>query len=137
LITGINWYADMFTPSPEGIVRITGELAGGHEIVVDEYDPVRGLVGFTNSWNDRWGLQGRFYLAGEDYATLLDRDGDVTVLLPPAPAPVPPTPGPAPSGVDAALAQVMRAGGWVSARHWGANARVAAAARTWLISKGL
>jgi hypothetical protein len=56
LITGVDWYADMFNPSSEGLLSVSGQYAGGHEIVVDEYDPVRGWVGFTNSWGAGWGV---------------------------------------------------------------------------------
>lgn len=132
LITGISWYADMFTPDREGIVHPGGALAGGHEIVVDEYDAVRARVGFTNSWGPGWGQAGRFYLDVEQYAKLLDDQGDVTVLLPVA-APVPP-PGPVPDDVhaDRALADALRLNGWVGARHVGENHRVAVAAQQWL-----
>jgi len=136
LITGIPWYNSMFTPSSEGLLKVFGALAGGHEIVVDEYDAVRGWVGFTNSWGSGWGLAGRFYLAAEDWGTLLAQQGDVTAFVPataPAPAPVPPDP--APDGADAAFAAVLRP--WVARRHIGGNARAAAAARVWLAEEGL
>jgi hypothetical protein len=136
LITGISWYDDMFHPTREGVVRPTGSLAGGHEIVVDEHDPARGLVGFSNSWGAGWGVGGRFYLSTEDYGRLLDDAGDVTVLLPVTP----PAPPPAPVPVDIAdrtLATALRAEGWVGAHHVGANRRAAQAAGRWLLAKGL
>jgi hypothetical protein len=131
LITGISWYDDMFNPDSEGIVRPGGGLAGGHEVVVDEHDPDRGLVGFSNSWGAGWGLAGRFYMSTTDYGRLLDDAGDVTVLLPLAPAPDPADPA------DRALATALRTDGWVSARHVGANRRAARAAQVWLNTKGL
>lgn len=113
LITGVNWYNNMFDPTPQGLVHPTGGLAGGHEIVVDEYDGARGLVGFTNSWSTSWGLAGRFYMQAEEYGTLLGQQGDVTVFVPvTAPAPVPVPPGPV--GVDEAMAAAAR--GWLAAR---------------------
>lgn len=132
LITGIPWYEGMFTPDAQGVLTVTGRLAGGHEIVVDEYDAARQLVGFTNSWGASWGADGRFYLHREDWAQLLDRDGDVTVLVPQAA----PTPGPA-SPVDAALAAAMRHDNWVEHHHVGDNQVVAKAAKLWLTAKGL
>jgi hypothetical protein len=94
LITGISWYEDMFNPGGDGLVAPTGALAGGHEIVVTEYNAARGWVGFDNSWGADWGVQGRFYMQAEDWGTLLSQQGDVIVFTPASqPAPVP-TPGP-------------------------------------------
>lgn len=92
-ITGTVWLNGMFDPDAEGIIHPTGGVAGGHEYVGVEYDPVRGLVGFDQSWG-YWGLNGtgRFYMEAEKYGDLLARDGDVTVFVPviaPAPTPAP------------------------------------------------
>lgn len=136
LITGIPWYNSMFSPGPDGLVRVSGSLAGGHEIVVDEYDAARGWVGFTNSWGSSWGLAGRFYLQAEDWGALLAQQGDVTAFVPataPAPVPVPPEPGPA--TVDEVFASALRP--WATQCHGGSNARAATAARIWLAAKGL
>lgn len=134
LITGIPWYNSMFSPSDEGLVKIFGGLAGGHEIVVDEYDESRGWVGFTNSWGADWGLAGRFYLQAEDYGTLLAQQGDVTAFAP-VTAPPPEPWEPVPPVEDATFAVALRP--WATRRHAGANGRVAAAARVWLRAKGL
>jgi hypothetical protein len=136
LITGIPWYSSMFTPGSDGLVKVFGALAGGHEIVVDEYDGARGWVGFTNSWGSDWGLAGRFYLAVEDWGTLLAQQGDVTAFVPAtAPAPVPDPPGPALDPADVAFATALRP--WATQRHAGGNARAAIAAQAWLRAKNL
>lgn len=91
-ITGVNWYEGMFTPSVEGLVTISGALAGGHEFYADEYDPARGWIGFTNSWGEGWGLAGRFYMEVETFSRLQYENGDVTIFTPisaPAPTPAP------------------------------------------------
>jgi hypothetical protein len=136
LITGVNWYDGMFDPSAEGIVSVTGALAGGHEFVVSEFDAGRGLVGCDNSWGTGWGVQGRFYLQVEDFGMLLSQQGDVTVFVPvDQPAPVPTPPSPAPGDADSAFAAVLHP--WVRERHVSGNAHVAAAGKTWLAAKGL
>lgn len=137
VITGVPWFMNMFYPDPTtGVVDIGGGLAGGHEFVVDEYDDDRKLVGCTNSWGTGWGLAGRFYLRVQDWATLLDQQGDVTVFVPltePAPEP---TPVVDPDlAADAAFATALRP--WTSRRHIGCNERAAVAARTWLAARGL
>jgi hypothetical protein len=132
VITGVNWYQDMFTPAPDGTVAITGALAGGHEFVVDEYDAVRGAVGCTNSWGIGWGVAGRFWIRVHDWANLLNQQGDVTAFVPstePPPVPIPD------SGPDATFAAALRP--WVTQRHIDGNARIARAARAWLSAKVL
>lgn len=106
VIIGINWYDSMFNPDADGRLQISGNVAGGHEIVVDEIDVANERVWITNSWGAAWGLQGRAYLTWADFQRLLNEQGDVTVLLPlsvpaptptPVPVPVPPTPVPTPA----------------------------------------
>lgn len=102
VLTGVNWYDSMFTPEPDGRVTIMGNVAGGHEFVVDEIDVANARVWFTNSWGPSWGVNGRAYLTWDDWARLLGEQGDVTVLLPlavpaPTPTPAPPAPTPDPS----------------------------------------
>jgi hypothetical protein len=134
LITGVDWFDDMFNPSSEGLLSASGQYAGGHEIVVDEYDPVRGWVGFTNSWGAGWGVAGRFYLQAEDWGRLLAQQGDVTVFVPanqPAPQPTPEPGGQA----DVALATAARP--WVNQRHVGGNKVMANKLKAWLVDRGL
>jgi hypothetical protein len=88
LMTGTDWHEAQDRPDATGIVRPWGAVRGGHEYVIDEYS-MRGtvrtddedLLGFTNSWNASWGLAGRFYMTVADFATLLEAQGDVTVLV--------------------------------------------------------
>jgi hypothetical protein len=135
VITGINWYSDMFNPNPSGLIRPTGSLAGGHEIVVDEYDAARGWVGFSNSWGTGWGLNGRFYMTAEDWGTLLDRQGDVTVFVP-ATEPAPPAPVDPDLLADAAFALALHS--WLPKWHlFPADRRLDKAARAWLAVRGL
>lgn len=134
LMVGSVWYNSMFSPNAEGLLTVDAAsgVAGGHEYVVDEYDPVRGWVGMTNSWGTGWGAAGRAYIEAEAFGRLLDQQGDVIVLLPltqPAPTPTP--------DADHALAAVARP--WVARHHTSiaGNATMQAALRTWLHEKGL
>jgi hypothetical protein len=92
VIAGINWYSGMDSPDEDGIVRVTGEIRGGHEICLDELDVENRHIAFTNSWGPSWGLSGRAWISWDDFGRLLDEDGDVTVFTPatqPAPTPTP------------------------------------------------
>lgn len=94
IITGINWYTGMYTPDPDGRVKISGVVEGGHEIEGYKVDTKNGRIWFHNSWGTSWGVNGDFYLTWADYNTLLSQSGDVTVLIPPTVTPPPPAPAP-------------------------------------------
>lgn len=135
LITGVNWYNSMFNPSSEGVLTVdpASGLAGGHEVEVLGYDQARGLVHFANSWGASWGQQGFFWMQAEDWGTLLDQQGDVTVFVPLSqPAP---TPTPGPDDADHTFAAALH--GWVTLPHVGRNHTVAKAGAAWLAAKGL
>jgi hypothetical protein len=98
-LIGIDWYNSMFDPKPDGqiVVDKTSGLAGGHELLIREYDAVNDIAWADNSWSTSWGVQGRGYFRGADLRALLADGGDVTVLaFTAAPIPVP-TPPPAPT----------------------------------------
>lgn len=137
IMIGINWYEQMFTPDADGRVRLSGALAGGHELCSREIDVERERVVLDNSWGGpNWGVQGRCWLTFADFGALLSRQGDVTILLPlsqPAPVPTPDGHDPA----DVALAAVARP--WVARVHTSiaGNRAMQAAAKAWLAAKGL
>lgn len=110
-IAGINWYQGMFTPDKDGRVHITGQLAGGHEILCRQIDATNKRVWFDNSWGTSWGVGGRFYLTFDDFGKLLNQNGDVTIFTKlTSPAPVPVTT----NSTDVALAVAMKA--WLTAK---------------------
>lgn len=98
IMVGTVWRDNMFSPTPDGRLVITGDVAGGHEYELDELDVENKRVWLPNSWSDRWGIQGRAYLSWDDLDALLHEDGDCTVFVPStAPAPQPTDPNaPAP-----------------------------------------
>lgn len=81
-IMGINWYDGMFTPDADGFITPSGELAGGHEICVDEINVEDQYIEGPNSWGPRWGLNGRFRMKWDVLDQLLSEDGDVTIFTP-------------------------------------------------------
>jgi hypothetical protein len=108
VLIGIPWYNSMFDPKSDGqIVVVTSSgLAGGHELLIREYDAVNDCVWADNSWGVSWGVQGRGYLRGADLRALLSDGGDVTVLaFAAAPVPSPP-PSPTPAA-DPRLVQAV------------------------------
>jgi hypothetical protein len=116
---GINWYDSFDQTDPDGLVVIArgAQVRGGHEIVADELDVDRRVVGFTNSWSADWGLQGRVYIGWGDLERLLGEQGDVTIPVP-AGQPVPqPQPGPAPTPTPDDADRAM----WAAVKAWAAT----------------
>jgi hypothetical protein len=82
VITGVDWYEGFDHPDSNGRVRLYGQVRGGHEFLVRGYLRDTNEVLCDNSWGDGWGDHGSFRMYVSDWATLLERDGDVTVLVP-------------------------------------------------------
>lgn len=119
VIAGVGWYDSMYNPDSNGLISISKDAAldGGHEIVLDEIDAERKLIGGTNSWSERWGVKGRFYIGFDTFERLLNEKGDVTVFVakeattPPGPVnPLPPAPVTTATPEDVAL--------WADIQKW-------------------
>lgn len=56
VMVGTNWYSSMFTPTPEGLIKISpgSHNAGGHEYLWRGVDMRRGLAEIVNSWGPQW-----------------------------------------------------------------------------------
>ena len=112
IITGVNWYEGMDTPDSDGLVHVTGQVRGGHEFCLYGLDVENQRVLARNSWGPAYGRSGDFALSWDDYARLLDEQGDATVMVPltqPAPIPIP-----VQSPADRVLATQMRT--WLTAK---------------------
>lgn len=81
VIVGTDWYDSMFTPSPTGVVKVAGSIAGGHEYLVLGADITTQQVICLNSWGSSWGVGGRFRVSFSDFSKLLAAQGDVTVPI--------------------------------------------------------
>jgi hypothetical protein len=86
VITGIDWYEGFDDPDANGVVKIAGQIRGGHEVVARGYEPGASpgdaLILLDNSWGTSWGDSGHFYWTVATWQTLLDNQGDVTILTP-------------------------------------------------------
>lgn len=86
VITGVDWYEGFDSPSSTtGLVKPTGQVRGGHEIVAIGFEPHAvlsdSLVFLQNSWGREWGLAGRFCWTVSTWQKLLNAQGDATILL--------------------------------------------------------
>lgn len=86
-ICGTNWLTGMDSPDSNGVVKAEGSVRGGHEfealgyILQNTGTYLDDLIEFINSWGRYWGEEGHFRMTVRDFGTLLEADGDVTVLV--------------------------------------------------------
>lgn len=94
-VIGINWYRGMFKADAKGFIAPTGEIAGGHAILVRgvtivwtagaDKDSVSGIdrdksyFTLRNSWGKSWGINGDCYITVNNMASLLTAGGDACV----------------------------------------------------------
>lgn len=113
-VTGIPWYSSMFDAPSSGLltVDVKSGLAGGHELCVDQVITAKApgngtgeiLVAGPNSWNESWGLKGRWAMKASDWWALRQQQGDVYFWVPNTePAPTPPGPAPVVAAEDQSL----------------------------------
>lgn len=86
LLVGVPWYEGMFYPDKNGLVKISGKLVGGHQIVITGFSIVsqtmsQNLFWARNSWGIGWGLRGGFSFTVKTLETLLSRDGDALKFI--------------------------------------------------------
>lgn len=79
VMAGINWYEGMYDPDSLGVIRPTGSLSGGHEILIRGIDFSGKRFRLRNHWGTEWGLKGDCYLSFKDMERLMNEQGDVTV----------------------------------------------------------
>jgi len=97
VIIGIDWYEGMMDPDSRGFLHPTGNVVGGHCVVVIGIDVENGFYTIRNSWGKSWGDNGEAKIFRADMAKLIAANGDVckpvrVPLVPNPPQPKPPTP---------------------------------------------
>lgn len=79
VVIGINWYSGMYE-APNGLVEVSGELVGGHAILLTGYSRPRDAYRWRNSWGREYGTNGSAYIKAEDlYRLLITEKGEAAV----------------------------------------------------------
>ena len=95
VVLGIWWYEGMFEPDATGLIRVTGEQAGGHAILAngvkivkinpllpatwDNVDKDLSRVRLHNSWGLSYGIGGDVFVSVADLDILLREDGEACI----------------------------------------------------------
>lgn len=98
VVLGITWYYNMYTPDGNNFIHASGEVVGGHCILlvgselvaldntqpltIDNLDRENSRVILHNSWGTNWGNNGEAYLSLADlYVLLEDQQGEACIPM--------------------------------------------------------
>lgn len=91
VVIGIDWLDGMYGTLPNGRVTVTGNVVGGHEILLDGYSARRKLTGddkyyeyyrWLNSWGSSYGKNGNGFIRAADLEDLLiARRGEAVIPM--------------------------------------------------------
>jgi len=81
VVVGTYWYSGMFYPNSNGIIRISGGIAGGHAYVINGVDKKNQLFRIKNSWGKNWGKQGHAYISFGDMSRLISMNGEICLAV--------------------------------------------------------
>lgn len=81
VIAGVDWYEGFDHPDSAGLVHISGQVRGGHEVCLVGADVDKRQIRATNSWGPSFGDRGFFSWTFDGFATILAASGDVTIPI--------------------------------------------------------
>jgi hypothetical protein len=81
VMAGVPWYESMFEPDADGLLRIGGSVAGGHEVELNGYRITGDLIRIHNSWSRNWGVNGEAFIKATDLERLLKEGGDACLPI--------------------------------------------------------
>lgn len=77
VVVGTNWYQGMFFPDKNGVIKVSGKLAGGHAYVINGIDINKKQFRLKNSWGRTWGKYGSAYISFTDMERLIRENGEI------------------------------------------------------------
>ncbi len=88
VVTGTDWYREMFKVDRYGYIMPEGQWDGGHAYVIigasrsrKNPDGSIGAYRILNSWGPTWGEKGRAWMTFNHYAQLLRQNGEAAAAI--------------------------------------------------------
>lgn len=81
VVVGTWWFEEMFYPTVDGMLQVSGADAGGHAYLVNGVSLKSELFRIKNSWGREWGMGGHAYITFDDMERLLRMDGEACLAV--------------------------------------------------------
>lgn len=78
-VIGIPWYSGMFDMHSCGQLHISGDIAGGHAILVKGVNIKNKTFTLHNSWGESWASKGDVLIGWDEMERLLHEDGEAVI----------------------------------------------------------
>lgn len=78
-VIGVDWWTGFFSPDSGGYLRMTGQVEGGHAVLVNGFSVTKQAFKIHQSWGSDWGNNGEAWMPKGVMAQLL-HDGGEAVL---------------------------------------------------------
>jgi hypothetical protein len=79
VMMGTNWYQGMMRPNGNNMIKVDGEVVGGHAYLIVGFLRQRNVFTVFNSWGPDWGRKGRAEISFDDVNRLLREAGDAVI----------------------------------------------------------
>lgn len=80
VVVGTTWYEEMFYPNSDGLIKVGGDVAGGHAWIVNGVNIETRTFRMKNSWGRDWGNKGRATISFEDMDFLIKDYGEIALM---------------------------------------------------------
>lgn len=81
VVIGVDWWSGMFDPDHDGYLKLTGQVEGGHCVLVHGYSVKTDSYRLLNSWGRGWGVNGGALIRRVDMVRLLADGGEACVPI--------------------------------------------------------
>lgn len=76
VVAGTIWTRGMSYPDKEGIIRVTGQIDGGHAYLVNGVNLDKAMFRMEQSWFPSWGATGNAFIPFEEMEKLFSADAE-------------------------------------------------------------